>query len=162
MVGAARVAAVASCGEAAEYYRVHSVDTGAGEHGDDRLGNYGHIDEHAVAGASPQALQHAAGEPAVQPWTGSVQRGRRLSVSVDALYGARPRTPHGPRCSGGTRYTGPWPDAPHCAPNTCWPARGRHGLSQRLELVNAAYPSEVRACTVFILYRGQIPHLFPL
>ena len=49
-------------GEPAEHHRVHRADPGAGEHGDDRLGDHRHVDHHPVAGAVTQAPQHA-GEP---------------------------------------------------------------------------------------------------
>src|SRR5690606_15851543 len=44
-------------GEAAEHHRVRGADAGAGQHGDDGLGDHGHVDRHAVAQADALALE---------------------------------------------------------------------------------------------------------
>ncbi len=36
--------------EAAEHHRMHRPDAGAGEHGDQRLGDHGHVDQHPIPG----------------------------------------------------------------------------------------------------------------
>jgi hypothetical protein len=36
-------------GKAAEHHRVDGPDAGAGQHGDGRLGNHGHVDDDPVA-----------------------------------------------------------------------------------------------------------------
>ena len=44
-------------GEAAEHHRVDRADAGAGEHGDNRLGHHGHIDDNPVAPRHTLAAQ---------------------------------------------------------------------------------------------------------
>jgi hypothetical protein len=39
---------------------MNRADPRAGEHGDDRFGDHGHVDQHAVAGADPEIHQHGA------------------------------------------------------------------------------------------------------
>ena len=48
------------CGEAAEHHRMNGADTRAGEHGDDRLGNHRHVDQHPVARRDPEIVEHGA------------------------------------------------------------------------------------------------------
>ena len=47
-------------GEAAEHHRMHRADAGAGEHGDDRLRDHRHVDQHPVAHADPEIGEHRA------------------------------------------------------------------------------------------------------
>ena len=47
-------------GEAAEHHRMHGADARAGEHGDDRLGNHRHVDQHPVARRDPEIVSTAA------------------------------------------------------------------------------------------------------
>ena len=47
-------------GEAAEHHRMHGPDARAGEHGDDRLRNHRHIDQHRVARRDAEVLEHGA------------------------------------------------------------------------------------------------------
>ncbi len=49
-------------GETSEDHRVDRTNPGAGQHGDDRLGHHGHVDEHPVATAHPQPLEDAGEE----------------------------------------------------------------------------------------------------
>ncbi len=44
-------------GEAAEHHRMHGADPRAGEHGDDRLRNHRHIDQHPVARRDPEVVE---------------------------------------------------------------------------------------------------------
>ena len=45
-------------GEAAEHHRMHRADARAGEHGDDRLGDHRHVDQHPVARRNAEILEH--------------------------------------------------------------------------------------------------------
>ena len=45
-------------GEAAEHDRVDGADARAGEHREHRLGNHRHVDQHAIAAADAERLQH--------------------------------------------------------------------------------------------------------
>jgi hypothetical protein len=47
-------------GEAAEHHRMHRADPPACEHGDDRLGNHRHIDQHRVARRDAEVLEDGA------------------------------------------------------------------------------------------------------
>jgi hypothetical protein len=48
--------------EAAEHDGVDGAQTGAGEHGNNCLGNHGHVDHHAVAFANSKRAQGAGSE----------------------------------------------------------------------------------------------------
>ena len=39
---------------------MHGADARAGEHGDDRLGNHRHVDQHAIARRDPEIVEHGA------------------------------------------------------------------------------------------------------
>ena len=45
-------------GKAAEHHRMNGADARAGEHGDDRLGNHRHVDQHPVARGDSEIVEH--------------------------------------------------------------------------------------------------------
>ena len=47
-------------GEAAEHHRMDRPDAGAGEHGDDRLRDHRHVDQHPVAGDDAEIVENGA------------------------------------------------------------------------------------------------------
>ena len=59
-IGAAVLQAVLDAlrAEAAEHHAVHRADARARQHGDGRLRNHRHVDEHAVAGLDALCLEH--------------------------------------------------------------------------------------------------------
>ena len=47
-------------GEAAEHHRMHGADTSAGQHGDDRLGDHRHVDQHPIARRDAKVVERRA------------------------------------------------------------------------------------------------------
>ena len=47
-------------GKAAEHHRMNGADPRASEHGDDRLGNHRHVDQHPVARHDSEIVEHGA------------------------------------------------------------------------------------------------------
>ena len=107
-------------GEAAEHDRVDRADARAGEHGHQRFGDHGHVDNHTVAvahamadhhpgEAGDHALQLGVGDRALAAGDGAVVDDRRLAatagsnVPVDRVVAGVEPTTLEPAIEGGVR-----------------------------------------------------------
>jgi hypothetical protein len=70
-------------GEAAEHHRVDGADAHAGQHGEQRLGDHRHVDQHAVALADAERLQDGGHALHFGVQLGGRCRSSRSPVSVE-------------------------------------------------------------------------------